>query len=139
VTARLNLEPGAPPMQSTGTATSRMILGGRFLVSELKTSGGPLAIEGMTILGFDRRAKQYTWVGYDNFGTYYVTGAGTWDEAARTITYSGESRDPLTGRTEVYDFVTRHEGPDRYTLEVIFKLPDGSRFKAVEAVYTRRR
>ncbi|HEX8692434.1 MAG TPA: DUF1579 family protein [Longimicrobium sp.] len=130
--------PGFPPMQAAGTANSRMVLGGRFLLVESKTSEGP-EMESLTILGFDRRAKEYTLVGYDTGGTFYVTGAGRWDEAARTITYSGESRDPSTGHVEAYDLVMRQEGPDRYTKEMVMRMPDGGRFKVFEAVYTRRR
>ncbi|HYH45509.1 MAG TPA: DUF1579 family protein [Thermoanaerobaculia bacterium] len=129
--------PGAPPLK--GTSVNTPILGGRFL--ELKVAGGEgdFRVEGLTVLGFDRRANQYTLVGFDTWGTYYVTAAGAWDEAAKAWKLPGENKDPQTGRTETYTFVLRPEGPDRYVMEVLFHMPDGQTVKAVEITSTRRK
>lgn len=132
-------QPGAQPVEARATAVSRMVLGGRFLVTDGKSEDPAFPVELMVIRGFDRRSGKYTTVGYDTYGTYYVEAEGSWDEATRSMTESGESRDPSTGRTERYDFVTRVVSPDQYVHLTVFQMPDGSRFTAVETTYTRRK
>lgn len=80
---------GGPPMKTTGTVTNRMILDGRFLVSE-GTSNNPSGfgdptIGLMTIYGFDRRTSDFTIVAFDTMGTYYVTAAGKKDANRRIV------------------------------------------------------
>lgn len=137
---RTTLQPGAgaPALKGTGTAVNRMILGGRFLSSEAKGTLGQSPIESLTVFGFDRRAKRFTVVAYDTEGTYYVTGAGTLDASGKLV-MAGEDRDPMTDVLQRYEFVFSFPSPDRYVLELFFHQPDGSRFRVVETVYTRRK
>src|SRR5688572_10988452 len=57
---------GGPPMKSSGTVTNRMILGGRFLISEGCSANpagpgiGDPTLETMSIYGFDRRTNEFT-------------------------------------------------------------------------------
>jgi hypothetical protein len=123
-----------------GVMRNRMILGGRFLVSEMESPsqlfGMPVA--SMTVYGFDRRSGHYTVVGYDTFGTYYVTASGTWDAARDAIVMSGTETDPRTGRSEVYDMVLQPRGADALRSAIIFKMAGGVEATAVEVVATRR-
>lgn len=53
------------PLKGRGTATNRMVLGQRFLISErsgeVATSAmGTMKMDAMTINGFDRRTSEYT-------------------------------------------------------------------------------
>ena len=88
------MEPGKPPMTFKASCRNRMILGGRFLVSEATGGEGPMAFESMIIIGFDRRHKKFTSVGYDTMGTYFVTAAGPYDDARKAIVMYGEDVDP---------------------------------------------
>jgi hypothetical protein len=136
------MEPGAEPLFITGASTHRMILGGRFLMTEAKSGEGLFAGETLGILGFDRRSGVYTTVGFDTYGTYYVTGAGPYDEETRTITMSGEDFDPVLNHTQVYDFVMRLVSDDEYISEVIFHDEAHTKgkgpFKMLEIKYTRQ-
>ena len=135
------MEPGKPPMTFKGTCQNRMILGGRFLVSEGKGGTGMMAFENMIIMGFDRRSKKFTTVGFDTEGTYYVAAAGPNDESRKAIVMYGEDIDPALG-TQKYDMVTRIVSPTKYITEVVFKdaahthgLPE---FKMVEITHTKK-
>jgi Protein of unknown function (DUF1579) len=136
-------EPGAQPMTVTGAAENRMILGGRFLVSETTTSSGPMQGESMTIFGFDRRNDWYTSAGYDTFGTYHVAAQGTWDAARGAIVMHGEDTVVEGNHTQTWDFVLRPVDEDTYVFEIIFTDPwhtrGGPPFKMVEITHRRQK
>ena len=129
--------PGASPITLKATTVNTMILGGRFLKLESK---GDMGYEGLVLMGFDRRSKRYTQVGYDSFGTYYVTAAGTYDPSQNAIVMYGEDVDPMLG-TQKYNFITRFVSPTKYVTEVIFKDEYHTKgrgdFKAVEVTSTK--
>ena len=132
--------PGAKPLTIKSRSVNRMVLGGRFLVCEGKGGQGPMTMESMQILGFDRRYNRYTAVAYDSMGTYYITAAGGYDESKNAIVMSGEETYPTLG-TEKYDMVSRTVSPDQYVVEIIFKdevhTQGKGPFKAVEITNTR--
>jgi hypothetical protein len=118
-----------------------MILGSRFLFSHGVSDEGMMAGESINILGFDRRYGHYTVVGYDTYGTYYITAAGSYEAKTKTLTLSGTDDDPVLQATQVYDFIIRFVSADEYTYEVIFKdewhTRGGGPFKVVAITYTR--
>lgn len=135
--------PGAEPIKLGFPAENRAIIGGRFLESRASGELMGMAIESLAIYGFDRRHRKYTVVGYDSFGTYYVTGAGTLDPATRTVAMDGTDDDPITRMTQVYTLHLRFVDPDTYVTDVVFNDPahtgGGASFKAVELTYRRRK
>ena len=131
--------PGAAPMSMKGACDNKLILGGRFLKSEDIGTGSP--IETLQIMGFDRRVGKYTFVGYDNFGTYYVTAQGAFDKDKNLLALQGEEQDPGQNRSQKYDIVFHFVSPTKYVSEVVFKMesPGGghSEFKVAEITYTK--
>lgn len=136
------MQPGSEPTVLTGTGDNEMILGGRFLACNSVSGEGDMYTESLNIFGFDRRYEQYTVVGFDTWGTYYVTAMGPIDEATGTITMSGESYDPIFDMTQVYDMVLRIIDENHYVFEIIFRDEITSRgtgeYKMVEVSYTRK-
>ena len=127
-----------------GTAVNRMILGGRFLVSESSSTAPPgtppgTAMETMRIYGFDRRINQFTISELDSMGTYWVSAAGARKDSV--IVMSGESLDDHGGTPDMRKFamVLRLVDPDTYVTEVIFKFPGRPDLKLVEALHRRVR
>jgi hypothetical protein len=96
-------EPGKDPMVASGIAEGKMILGGRFVTTTSTSGEGDMKTEGLHILGFDRRHKKFTMVGFDNWGTYFVTAQGTYDKSTKTITMYGEDEDPIMGVTQKFN------------------------------------
>jgi hypothetical protein len=141
VETRVWPEPGAQPMTVNGTAENRMILGGRFLVSETNTAAGPMQGESLMILGFDRRNGWYTSAGYDTYGTYSVAAQGGWDAGRGAIVMRGEDRVVEAEHTQTWNFVLRPVDADTYTFEIIFTDPvhtrGGPPFKMVENTFRR--
>jgi hypothetical protein len=133
--------PGAEPIEMTGTSENRAILGGRFIESRSLASFGGEPMESMTILGFDRRYGEYTLIGLDTQGTYWVTAQGP-RQASGSIVMSGTDDEVTVARTQVYDFVLRIESSDRYVIEIVFHddahTRGGGAFRMMEIVHTRR-
>lgn len=138
---RMWMAPGSEAASFSGECEAEMILGGRFLELEFTAGEGHMATEGVSIIGFDRRHKRFTQVGFDTWGTYYVSASGTYDEEANKITMSGTDEDPVMGHTQVYDFVVSFLDDDTWTYEVIFHDEAHTQGKGphrmVEVNYTR--
>jgi hypothetical protein len=135
VTAKMWFGPGEPPKVSTGTATGRLILGGRFLQIDATTKG-VFASDSLTLMGFDRRTNDYTMVGYDTHGTYYITAAGK-ESADKSIVLNGSYLQPPHGGEQKYRFVWSAPSPDRHLMTLFFGLPDGKEMLVAEMSYER--
>ncbi|MBK9242829.1 MAG: DUF1579 family protein [Acidobacteria bacterium] len=129
-TQEITYDMGGGPMKVAGTATNRMILGGRFLVSEGTSPNpagpgfGDASVGSMVIYGFDRRTQEFTIIGLDTMGTYFVTAAGKKTDP-RTVVMAGETEEELAGvkRQQKYDMVLRFIDADTYVSDIIFKFP----------------
>lgn len=138
--------PKAKPMTAKGTATNRMILGGRFLTSEgVSNNPGGAALGGATvemlnIYGFDRRTKEFTTLGLDTMGTYWVSAAGVM-KPDTTILMSGETTDDHAGSKEMrkYDMVLKVVDADTYVTQIIFKFTNMPDLTIVEIVHRRQK
>lgn len=146
-TQEVTYNAGTPkPLKAHGTAMNRMILGGRFLLSERtsRVSGEnpmpALNIDAMSIYGFDRRTDEYTIVELDTTGTYWVSAAGRPKED-KTIVMSGESLDDHAGSREMrkYDMVLQFVDADTYVTRIVFKFEGRPPVTLVEAVHRRRK
>lgn len=91
------MEPGKPPMESTGTAESRMLLDGRFLHQEFRGQMMGQPFTGMSIDAYDNIQKKYVtiWVDTRGTGVFIMEGTGSADE--KTITLRGSHTAPGGG------------------------------------------
>ena len=137
IVSKWHLNPDGPPEILTGGATTRSILGGRFVESRA-TSNGAVSVESLTILGFDRRSSSYTFVGFDTLGTYSVTASGKYSDSEKAIVMSGSESDLGTGGTQRFKVRIRMAGENQFVLSFSFELAEGREFLAVESTYTRR-
>jgi Protein of unknown function (DUF1579) len=128
--------PGAPPQRSQGTMVARLVSGGRWLVTEYKNEES--GFEGHGLYGWDSAKQKYTGTWVDNMRTTLVLGEGTWDAAARTMTFQYEMNRPDGGLMRWRE-VTETRGADTQVFRSIISLPDGTDFEMMTATYTRRR
>lgn len=135
MTAKYSMGPGQT-IEVKGRAENVMILGGRFLRSETMGTAPEMGmtVEAMTIYGFDRRTSEYTLVGYDTMGPYYVTAAGKREAGANEVVMQGEIEEH--GDVKKYDMVLRWVDADTHVTEIIFHMPDGD-LKVAEMTFTR--
>ncbi len=130
----------APPSTSTMTMVNKMVMDGRYQVSEAKGNMMGMPFNGMSTTGYDNHKKVYmsTWI--DNMGTGVLKMEGPWDDATKSTTLTGKMIDPSTGREcdfkEVYKIIDdNHQvmemyGPDPKT---------GNQFKTMEIKLTRKK
>ncbi len=138
-TVTLWQQPGATPMKSKGTATSEMVLDGRFLHSTGECSMMGVNAERIEYLGFDRRHDEFFSYAMDTLGTYAVTARGTRDESGK-IVMNGEDKDFIGMQKYRIEIDVKSE--DEFVYSIIFtelgpmKYADG--FKMVEVVSKRK-
>lgn len=131
------MQPGAPPMVSTGQTNNEMILGGRYLKSTNTGNFMGMPFEGIGITGYDNAKKIFinTWI--DNMGTGIMTMTGTWDDASKSIRFTGSMVDPMSGKDipvrEVLKIVD-----DNTQLFEMYSTLDGKDFKNMEIKYSRK-
>lgn len=80
------------PLSSHGTARAEWILGKRFVKVETKAGEAAekeLALESLSIYGYDTRTKKYTVVAFDTLGTYWVSAEGDFDKATNELRLAG--------------------------------------------------
>jgi hypothetical protein len=132
VTTKLWFDPAGQPKVATGKGKGKMILGGRFVSVETDL-GGDLPSQALTIFGFDRRTNEYTLVGFDTLGTYYIDAAGK-TEGGKVV-LNGSYAQPPAGNLQKYRFVwTRSAGGELLTL--YFDMA-GKDVKVAETILTR--
>ncbi len=136
------MSPGAPPEESTGTAEVKPILGGRFMLEKVKSqmqfAGEVHDFEGIGIFGFDRIQKKHVFVWVNNMSTLIATGEGTADKTGKVITYYSELPNPMNGGKTKVKYVSTVVNDDKYLLEMFGQHPDGSWFRNMEIVSTRK-
>jgi len=131
------MEPGKPPMESTGTAEMKMLLDGRFLHQEFTGEMMGQPYSGIGIDAYDNIQKKYVTVWIDTMGTGIFMMEGTASADGKTITLKGQHPEPGGGHmthraiwtivdnnTQTFDMYGTHHG--------------GEEMKVMEITYTRK-
>jgi hypothetical protein len=126
---------GGDVKTSSGKGEGRAILGGRFVILDTTTKGS-FDAEAMSIFGFDRRTSEYTMVGYDTLGTYYVTAAGKPDAAQKGVVLRGSYKQPPANNEQAYRFVWTRPSDKEHLLTLYFTM-DGKDVRVAETQLTR--
>lgn len=132
------MEPGKPPMVSTGTSVSTAIWDGRYIETLFKGDYQGQPFEGKSISGYDNLKGKYvaTWI--DSMSTGIFITYGSHDAAANATTYTGEMDDPLQpGQTIPVRQVDRWIDADHYTFEW-YETREGKEAKTMEIRYSRK-
>ncbi|MBI5191522.1 MAG: DUF1579 domain-containing protein [Nitrospirae bacterium] len=133
-----NVEPGKPPMESTGTCEQKMILDGHYLQQEYKGDMMGETFSGINVIGFDNHTKRYvsTWIDSMSTAIYYFRGSGSAD--GRTITQESSYDDPVRGPM-LWRSVTRIVDDDTMKYEMFTTLKGGKETKEMEMTVTRKK
>lgn len=132
------MRPGQPPLESHGTAETRLILGGRFLQEDYSNTFANTPFQGHGLTGYDLLKQKYVNVWVDNLGSWLTLSEGSLDPSGKVLTLTGEMPDPQTGKGRPTKTVTRIESADRHVFE-IYDHVDGKDVKIMEVTYTRRK
>lgn len=133
------MTPDAKPTISKCISTNRMVMGGRYQVSDFKGEFMGMPFEGMSTLAFDNAKKVFisTWI--DNMGTGLMVMQGTWDDKTKSINLKGTMVDPMTGKDTKAEEKFTLIDDNTQMMEMFAPRPDGKgMFKTMVIKFSRR-
>lgn len=124
--------------ESTGKATMKMIMGGRYLQQDVKGKMMGMNYEGMGITGYDNLKKKTITTWMDNMGTGMVVGSGDLDLQKKLITEQGEFSCPMEADSS-RNYRSEWSVLDKNTMTfTMYHTPAGKdEMKMMEMVYKR--
>ena len=142
MTAKMWMDPDAPPQASEYVATMQPIMGGRYMLESVEGKPGDMmpdmTYRGMNIMGYDNHKQVYTYAWFDNMGTGIFTGEGSANADGSVITYMSQAPDlENPGQMKPVKSVTRNVNEDKIIFEMYEIDDDGEWWKNFESVYTR--
>jgi len=138
-TSKTWMQPGAPPTESTGTATVEGLLDGRFIMETSKSTLMGMPFEGRGIFGYDNTTKKHIGTWFDSFGTMMMHLEGTCDGACKVLTMTSEYMDPATKTMKKFKMVSKEVSPDETTNVMYDVAKDGTENKMMEMTYKRQK
>ena len=130
-------DPAGPAEESKGTATRKMVLDGRVMVEEVKSSMMGMPFSGTGMHGFDNVTGKHwsTWM--DSMSTGLMVSEGTCDEKG-ACTFTGSWNDPVKKTPITATMKTRWTSPTTEVFEMYAPGPDGKEMKMMEITYTKK-
>jgi hypothetical protein len=132
------MDPAKDPTETTGTATRKWIMGGRFIQEEVDAKGFGKPFQGFGLTGYDNTQQKYTGMWIDSMTTAIGTSTGTADKEGKVFTYTREAYDPVMKKKVKGRDVLRILGADKHVLEMFSEGPDGKEIKVMELTFTRQ-
>jgi hypothetical protein len=132
------MEPGKPPMESSGTSENNMILGGRFLQQDFSAEMMGSPFSGLGISGYDNNIKKFvsTWIDSMGTGIFFFEGAIGADPKA--IIEESQYNDPIKGPMK-WRSITKVADENSYDFVLLTVDKTGTEEKMMEIAYTRKR
>ncbi|MDR6969336.1 hypothetical protein J2X31_003366 [Flavobacterium arsenatis] len=131
--------PDSPePMKSTAVATYKMILGGKYQEANYTGDMMGMPFEGRGTVAYDNAKEKFisTWI--DNMGTGMMVSEGTYDEASKTLTFTGNMVDPVTKKEKLIKEIITYMDNDTQKMEM-FDVENGKEFKSMEIISKRKK
>ena len=131
------MEPGKPPVESTGTAEMKMLLDGRFLYQEYHAQMMGQPYSGIGIDAYDNMTKKYVTTWIDSMGTGIFMMEGTASADGKTITLKGSHPEPGGGKM-THRAVWKIVDNNSQTFDMYGAHHGGKEMKMLEITYTRK-
>ncbi|GEP49649.1 hypothetical protein FNO01nite_03210 [Flavobacterium noncentrifugens] len=134
------MKPNDPkPMKTKMTASSKMVLGGRYQEMVHKGTMMGQSFEGHGTVAYNNASKKIesTWI--DNMGTGMMYMSGAYDGTAKTMELKGEMVDPMTGKNKPCRETFTVIDDNTRKIEMFDVTPDGKEYKSMEIVMTRKK
>ena len=134
------MKPDAPPTESAGTSSFKMVYNGLYQVQEYKGAMMGMPFEGTGVMAFDNASKKYVGVWYDSMSTGLMYMEGSADATGKVVTMSGQFADPMDGKPCALRMVTTDKDADTFLFEMYAKkASDPAEAKCMEMTYTRKK
>jgi hypothetical protein len=134
------MEPGAPPMESSGKAVNEWVLGGRWLQQRFDGMMMGMPFNGIGYTGYDNIRQMYVGTWMDSMSTSYMTSSGgAPDASGKTWSFSGMAMDPMSGEAVNFDEKITVVDNDHHVFEMYGPGPNGAMYKMMEITYVRKK
>lgn len=125
------------PMKGTGTATTKLILGGRFIRQDYESEMMGQPWQGVLHIGYDTIEKEFVSVWMDSMSPIMAVSRGK-RQADGSLRLIGTEPDYVTGQKKKVAVVTRWLNDNQYTVAFYAVDKDGSETRAGLITYTRK-
>jgi hypothetical protein len=142
----MNGDPTTKPQESTGVATRKSIMDGRYIMMDAKGKvqmPGPdgkmqsMDFAGMGTEGYDNAKQKFVGTWMDNMSTGIMMAEGTYDQATKTFTYTGEL-EPIPGMKQKIREVVKLTDKDHMNFDW-YEERGGREVKTMQIDYTRKK
>lgn len=130
--------PDAEPVESKAVEKNELLPGGLWRVSHFDGDFGGMKFIGVGTFGYDPVEKKYVGTWIDNMTPHLMIVKSDYDLATKTLTGTGQSRDPATGKPSTSEHVSRYPDDNTRTFEMHMPGEDGKMRKVMEIEYKRR-
>jgi hypothetical protein len=128
--------PGAPPVDSTGTAEGKSLLGDRYVQTTFSSTFMGKTFSGVGLSGYDNAKKKFVGTWIDSMSTGMMRSEGTSDPGGKVVTSQATSVDPVTGKESKMRIVQTWDGDDKF-VEDFYEKKGSKEVKTMEITYTR--
>ena len=128
----------AGPVESKGTATNKLELGGLWLTMEMKAELLGQKFEAKGMATYDATKKKYVMAWADSMSTFLHVHEGTFDEKAKNMTAIGDAPGE-DGKPVKLKMVAELKNDDKLVQTVLLVGTDGKEQELVTITYTRRK
>ena len=129
--------PGAPPTIEKGTATRKMIFGGRVMVESVDSTMHGQAWQGHGMNGYDNVSGKHWSTWNDSMSTGVMLSEGSCDDKG-ACEFKGSWNDAVTKGKINARMTTRWTDENTEVFEMYTPGKDGKEMKMMEITYTRR-
>lgn len=129
------MDPNQPPTTSEAKTVTESILGGRYFKSTHTGDMMGMPFEGYEISGYDNVKKKFFSIWIDNMGTGFMTSEGTYDDATKSLTLTGQMTEPMGTEMNVKEVIKSVDN-DNSTFEMFVDM-GGQEVKTMEIKYSR--
>jgi hypothetical protein len=125
-------------MESTGTMTWKVDLGGLWLVSEFKGEFAGMEFSGRGLDSYDPVKKKYVGIWVDSMTTSPMITEGNYDDSGNILTMTGEGPG-MDGQPTDYKLTTERKDKDTLLWTMWGEGPDGQEEAQFTITYKRRK
>jgi len=131
------MEPGKPPVESTGTCEQKLILDGHYLQQVYTGDMMGQPFTGINLMGYDNHTKKYesVWIDSMSTGIYYFR--GTASNKGKTISQECSYDDPIKGPS-VWRSMTTIKDDNTLEFEMFITPKGGKEEKMMEMTVIRK-
>lgn len=137
-TSKFWMDAKGKPQESSGTATTNPMLGGRYFQQEVKGMAMGQPFNGRGTMGYDNVREEYQSQWIDDMSTGMMNSSGKYNPKTKTIEFVGTSADPYTGAKDAwYKTNVKIVSKNEHIIEMFMKGADGKEFKNMEMKFKR--